>query len=301
MKPMAERSAKDRICLVAGATRGAGRAIALELGRVGATVYCTGRSLRGQPSDLGRSETLEETAEGVCALGGQGIALQVDHTQESQVRDLMAQIEREHGRLDVLVNSVWGGEKWVEWGKPFWELDFSQGSRLLERAVLSHLLNNRYAVPLMVKAEHALLIEMTDGCDWSYRGNQFYDLAKVGTMRLAWGMAQELKDTSVTAVSLTPGFLRSEEMLDHFGVSESNWRDAVAQDPYFAESETPHFVGRAVAALVLDPHVAQKRGCALSSWDLSREYGFTDIDGRSPHWGDFFRDMQASEKTAVSG
>ncbi len=285
---------KGQIAVVAGATRGCGRGIAVELGAAGATVYCTGRSTRGHPSDLNRPETIEETAELVAQAGGKGIAVQVDHTEEDQVKDLFERVKAEQGKLDILVNDVWGGDSLIEWGKPFWELDMAQGWRLLERSVYSHLLTSRHAVPLML--EHAgLIIEVTDGDSLSYRGHFFYDLVKTSVIRIAHNLAQELKNTRLTAVALTPGFLRSEAMLEHFGVSEANWRDAIAQDPYYAESETPHYIGRAVVALASDPDVHKKAGRALATWHLAREYGFRDIDGRAPHWQEFFEGKKAAE------
>ncbi len=285
---------KDKVAVVAGATRGAGRGIAVELGAVGATVYCTGRSVRGQPSDMNRPETIDETAELVSARGGVGIAVQVDHTQEDEVKALFERIKAEqNGRLDLLVNDIWGGEKLTEWGKKFWELDVAQGLRLLERAVFSHLITSRHGAPLMVARGGGLIVEVTDGDGLHYRGNLVYDFVKVGVMRLATAMAEDLRDTGVTAVALTPGFLRSEEMLDAFGVTEENWLEGAKRDPYFAGSETPHYIGRAVAALAGDPDVSEKSGAALSTWGLSEAYDFTDVDGRRPHWGRFFEEMKA--------
>lgn len=295
-----------KVAVVAGATRGCGRGIAVELGAAGATVYCTGRSTRGALSDLGRLETIDETAEKVTAAGGRGIAVRVDHTREDQVRALFERVGREAGRLDILVNDVWGGDPLIEWGKPFWELDTAQGWRLLERSVYSHILTSRYGVPLMLAQNSGLVVEVTDGDSLSYRGNFFYDLVKTTVIRLAHDMAQEFGGkrinvngqpdaavADITAVALTPGFLRSEAMLEHFGVTEANWRDAIAKDPYYAESETPHYIGRAVVALACDPKVGEKSGRALATWHLSREYGFTDIDGRAPHWQEFYDRMQA--------
>ncbi len=300
---------KGKIAVVAGATRGCGRGIAVELGAAGATVYCTGRSTRGNPSDLGRLETIEDTAELVNQAGGTGIAVRVDHTQEDQVKTLFEQIRTEQGRLDILVNDVWGGEAMVEWGKPFWELDAAQGWKLLERSVYTHILTSRYGVPLIVERNAGLIIEVTDGDNLNYRGNFFYDLVKTTVIRLAHNMAQEFKSNqflaggekssevakNITALALTPGFLRSEAMLDHFGVTEANWRDAIAKDPYYAESETPHYIGRAVVALASDPNIHRKAGQTLATWHLSREYGFKDIDGRAPHWQEFFDRMQAQK------
>jgi len=300
---------KGKIAMVAGATRGAGRGIAVELGAAGATVYCTGRSTKGNPSDLARPETIEETAELVTKAGGKGIAVRVDHTQEAQVKALFERVKAEQGKLDILVNDVWGGDSLIQWGKPFWELDMAQGWKLLERSVYSHILTSRYGVPLMVEQNSGLIIEVTDGDNLNYRGNFFYDLVKTTVIRLAFAMSEEFKakrynhtgeedaigEKTITAAALTPGFLRSEAMLEHFGVSEANWRDGIAKDPYYAESETPHYIGRAVVALASDPNIHEKAGKALATWHLAREYGFKDVDGRQPHWQEFFDKMQAQK------
>ena len=259
------------------------------LGAAGATVYCTGRSVRGRPATPGRTETLEETAELVTAEGGRGIAVRADHTVEEAVEALFARVRSDSGRLDVLVNDIWGGDPLTEWGTPFWELSTSRGRTLLERAVHTHIVTSRHGTPLMVERGSGLIVEVTDGDTLGYRGNLFYDLAKNAVIRLAYAMAADLRAHRVTALALTPGFLRSEAVLDHFGVTEENWRDAIGKDPYFAESETPAFVGRAVAALAADANVGEKSGRLFSSWELAREYGFTDVDGRQPHWGSFFR------------
>ncbi|MCB0260946.1 MAG: SDR family NAD(P)-dependent oxidoreductase [Calditrichaeota bacterium] len=281
-----------KVALVAGATRGAGRGIACELGSAGATVYCSGRSVRGRPATANRPETIEETAEMVTARGGRGIAVQTDHTREDQVCRLFEQIRREQGRLDILVNDVWGGDALTEWGKPFWELDISRGLTLLERAVHSHIITSRHGAPLMIARREGLIIEITDGDEATnrhYRDNLFYDLAKISAMRLAFGMAAELKAHNIAALALTPGFLRSEAMLDHFGVSEANWRDAIAVDPHFSESETPFYIGRAVVALAADAQVAEKSGRAWATWTLAKAYGFRDVDGRQPDWGAYMK------------
>ncbi len=288
---------KHKIAVVAGATRGAGRGIACELGKAGATVYCTGRSVRGQPATAGRPETIEETAELIAAAGGVGIAMQVDHTVEAQVRALFERIQAEQGRLDLLVNDVWGGDELSEWGAPFWELSLAQGLLMQQRAVHSHIITSRYAAPILVAQGRGLIIEITDGETLDYRGNLFYDLAKVSAIRLAYAMAEELRPHGVTALALTPGFLRSEAMLDHFGVTEANWRDAAAQDPHFIASETPIYIGRAVVALAADPDVARKAGMAQSTWRLAKEYGFTDADGSQPDWGKYYEEFVASKPT----
>lgn len=237
-----------KVALVAGATRGAGRGIACELGALGATVYCTGRSVRGQSATGNRPETIEETAEMVSERGGVGLYQQVDHSQPEQVQALIAAIEVEQNRLDILVNDIWGGDALSEWGTSFWELSLEKGLQMQAQAVHTHIITSRYAVPLMLKGKNGLIVEITDGDSLQYRGNLFYDLAKISVIRLAYAMSEELRAHHITALAVTPGFLRSEAMLDHFGVTEATWREAIAQDPHFAASETPFFVGRAVAA-----------------------------------------------------
>jgi NAD(P)-dependent dehydrogenase (short-subunit alcohol dehydrogenase family) len=280
-----ERPLANCIALVAGATRGTGRGIALGLGEAGATVYCTGRSVRGKPATKGRPETIEETAELVTDRGGRGIAVQTDHTVPAQVQALVEQIRRESGRLDILVNDVWGGDDLTEWGRPLWEHSLEKGLLMLERAVHSHIITSKYAVPLMLDNDGALIVEVTDGVGRGYRGNVYYDLAKVSVIRLAVALAYELRNRGVTAVAVSPGFLRSEAMLERFGVTEETWREQVKRDPHFAESETPLYVGRCIAALAADPRRWERSGNALTSWDLAEEYGIVDADGRRPHWG----------------
>lgn len=283
LKPLA-----GKIAVVAGATRGAGRGIAVMLGAAGATVYCTGRSVRGGASDINRSETIDDTAEMVTARGGIGIPIRCDHTQEEEVKALFERIAKEQeGRLDLLVNDIWGGEQLTHWGTPFWEQPLGDALLMQERAIKTHLITSYYGAPLMIKRGEGLIIEVTDGSTYNYRGNLYYSLAKISPIHLAAAMAEELRPHHITALAVTPGFLRSEQMLDHFGVGEDNWRDAVAQEPHYIESETPYFVGQAVAALAGDPNVHEKSGRALTSWDLSDEYGFSDVDGRQPHWGNY--------------
>ena len=274
--------------MVAGATRGAGRGIARMLGAAGATVYCTGRSVTGRPATAMRTETIDETAAMVTAEGGRGIAVRTDHTVEPEVERLFERVRAEQGRLDVLVNDIWGGDELSEWGLPFWELSTAKGREMLERAVHSHIVTSRHGAPLMIERNAGLIVEVTDGDTLGYRGNLFYDLAKNAVIRLAYAMAADLHAHRVTALAITPGFLRSEAVLDRFGVTEANWRDGIQEDPYFAESETPCYVGRAVAALAADPQVADRSGGLLSSWSLAKDYGFTDLDGRRPDWGTFF-------------
>jgi NAD(P)-dependent dehydrogenase (short-subunit alcohol dehydrogenase family) len=275
-----------RVALVAGATRGAGRGIAVELGAAGATVWCTGRSTHGQRSEYDRPETIEETAELVTAAGGHGIAVAVDHLVPAQVAALVARIDAESGRLDLLVNDIWGGEKLFAWDTPLWEHDLDDGLRLLHLAVDTHLITSAHALPLVIRRPGGLVVEMTDGpADYNavtYRVSAFYDLAKVAVARLGFSQAHELRPYGGTAVTLTPGWLRSEMMLEAFGVTEQNWRDATATQPHFCISENPRFVGRAVAALAADPERARWSGQSLSSGQLARVYGFTDVDGTRP-------------------
>ena len=284
---MATGKLQGKIAVVAGATRGAGRGIACALGEEGATVYCTGRSVRGKSAMTGRPESIEETAEMVTARGGKGIAVQVDHTQSEQVKELFERVKREADGMDILVNDVWGGDELTEFGKTFWTVTLEKGFTMLERAVHTHIITAHFGAPLMFGRGQGLIVEITDGDTWSYRGNIFYDLVKTSVIRLAFAMSYELRKRNITAVAVTPGFLRSENMLEHFGVTEANWRDAGKREPNFLASETPLFVGRAVAALAADPDAAKKSGRVFSSWDLSDEYGFTDADGARPHWGRF--------------
>ena len=274
------------VALVAGATRGAGRGIAVELGAAGATVYVTGRSTRQRRSEYDRPETIEETAELVTAAGGKGVAVPTDHLVAAEVQALVDRIDTEHGRLDVLVNDIWGGENLFEWDAPMWEHDLDNGLRLLRLGVETHAITSHYAVPLLLRQPGGLVVEMTDGTsDYNrdrYRVSFFYDLAKASVLRMAFGLGQELGPRGATAVALTPGWLRSEMMLEHFGVEESNWRDALATVPHFCISETPSYVGRAVVALAADPDVARWNGASVSSGGLAQEYGFTDVDGSRP-------------------
>lgn len=278
-----KRQLEGKVAIVAGATRGAGRGIAVELGAAGATVYCTGRSVKRKTT--GRPETIGETAEMVTGAGGEGIAVRVDHTQPGQVRALFERIASEQkGRLDIVVNDIWGGDELAEWGVPFWEHSLKAGLEMLERAFNTHIITSHYAAPLLVKRKRGIIFEITDGKSYDYRGTFFYDLVKVTVMRMALTMAKELEPQQVAALAVTPGFLRSEAMLDHFGVTETNWREAVEKDKFFAFSETPHYIGRAIAALASDSKIMVKTGQTVATWDLAGEYGFTDLDGSQPHW-----------------
>ncbi|MFN7145689.1 MAG: SDR family oxidoreductase [Myxococcota bacterium] len=280
---------KNRIALVAGATRGAGRGIATALGERGATVYCTGRSTRAGLSPMGRPETIEETAERVTAAGGVGIPVRCDHADEADVAALCERIRAHHGGLDVLVNDVWGGEKLIEFGVPVWKMSIEKGRRMLDSALLTHIVTAKHAAPLLIGRDRALIVEVTDGDHFGYRGSIFYDLAKMSVIRLAFGLSRELAPSGVTALAVTPGFLRSEEMLAHFGVTEDTWREAPSPE-FVACSETPLFVGRAVAALAADPDVRARNGRVFASWNLAKEYGFTDADGSRPDWATYFRE-----------
>jgi NAD(P)-dependent dehydrogenase (short-subunit alcohol dehydrogenase family) len=277
---------EGRVALVAGATRGAGRGTAVALGEAGATVYCTGRTTRDRRSEYDRPETIEETAELVTEAGGTGIAVRVDHLEPAEVAALVGRIDAEHGRLDVLVNDIWGGEKLFEWDTPLWEHDLGAGLRLLRLAVETHLVTSHHALPLLIREPGGLVVEMTDGTAEynaaNYRVNAFYDLAKTSVIRLAFAQSKELAPHGGTAVALTPGWLRSEIMLEVFGVTEDTWRDALERQPHFAISESPRFVGRAVAALAADPDRARWNGASVSSGSLAQEYGFTDVDGSRP-------------------
>lgn len=277
-----------KVALVAGATRGAGRGIARALGEAGALVYCTGRSAAGDTKGMTRPETIDETATLIEQAGGRAVAIQVDHTHEEEVTKLADRIRDESGRLDVLVNSIWGADPMIDWSRRFWEVNLANVRAYLDQTLISHLITCRHAAPLMVEANRGLIVEVVDGHFAGYRGHVLYDLVKSALARIAYGMAMELARTGVTALSVSPGFLRSEAVLEYFGVGEHNWCDAVAKDPYFAESETPILVGRAVVALAADPNVRAKAGLIHYASDLAREYGFTDVDGRVPDFPRLF-------------
>jgi NAD(P)-dependent dehydrogenase (short-subunit alcohol dehydrogenase family) len=316
-KKVSKKVLKGKIALVAGATRGAGRGIAIALGEAGATVYCTGRSSRkrsrGRAPTPGRPETIEETAELVTTAGGRGIAVRVDHTRPAEVKKLVARIKRRHKGLNILVNDVWGGDALTEFGKPFWTVNLDNGLRMLKQAIHSHIITSHYAVPLMLDRKkgkrRGIIFEITDGDAFYYRGNLFYDLVKISVIRLAFVMARELRKRNIVSVALTPGFLRSEAVLDHFGVTEANWKEAGknkdanvnskdqndAPDDFLV-SESPRYIGRAVVALAADPNVKKKSGRVFSSWALAREYGFTDFDGSRPHWGNHARKKYGNYK-----
>ncbi|MFU1796018.1 SDR family oxidoreductase [Paenibacillus azoreducens] len=297
MKPL-----NGKVALVAGATRGAGRGIAIELGAAGATVYVTGRTTRTKRSEYNRPETIEETAELVCDAGGRGIAVQVDHLDPDQVQALIARIKDEQGRLDILVNDVWGAENLAEWNVPVWEYSLEKGFRMLRLAIDTHIITSHYALPLLIESNNGLVVEITDGTAEynakNYRLSLFYDLAKTSVIRMAQSLAHELSPYQCTAVAVTPGWMRSEIMLEHFGVKEENWRDAAAKEPHFIISESPRFVGRAVAALAGDPEVARWNGHSVSSGQLAQVYGFYDIDGSQPDCWRYLVEVQDAGKPA---
>jgi NAD(P)-dependent dehydrogenase (short-subunit alcohol dehydrogenase family) len=282
------RSAKPlagQVAVVAGATRGAGRGIARALGEAGATVYCTGRSVTGSPSPYRRPETIDETAGMINAAGGTAIPVRVDHTVESEVEALFMRVDREHGRLDVLVNSIAGEEPMMgQWGS-FWKANLKNADAIFRAALVSHIITAKHAAPLMIRARRGVIVEVTENDILAAGGNPMSQVVKLAIKGLALNMATELEPHGVAAIAITPGFLRSESMLQHKGVTESNWRDAGKKDINFLESESPLFVGRAVAALAQDPKVLARSGQLLSSWELSRSYKFTDYDGRRPDWG----------------
>ena len=292
---------KGKTALVAGATRGAGRGIAVELGAAGATVYVTGRTTRSKPSEMNRPETIEETATLVDKAGGRGIAIPVDHLQPEEVRALVARIDKEQGGLHILVNDIWGATV-MEWNKTVWESSLDIGLATLHRAVDTHAITSHFAIPLLIKTPGGLVVEVTDGTDaynvTNYRVSFFYDLAKASVNRMAFALAHELRPHGATAVSLTPGWLRSEAMLEAYGVTEKNWRDAALKSPHFAISETPRFVGRAVAALAADPDRSRWNGQSLSSGGLAQVYGFTDLDGSRPDAWRYVPEVQDAGKPA---
>jgi NAD(P)-dependent dehydrogenase (short-subunit alcohol dehydrogenase family) len=286
-----DRPLAGKVAVVAGATRGAGRGIAVALGEAGATVYCTGRSVAGRPGMANRPETIHETAELVSARGGRGIAVRADHTDPAEVARLFETV----GEFDILVNDIWGGDDLVEWGKKLWETRLEDGLTLIDRAIKTHAITSYHGLPKLRRG--GIVFEITDGDGYYYRGHFFYDLVKTSIIRMAFALSQELEARGITALAVTPGFLRSEWMLDHFGVTEANWRDAAEKVKPFIASETPLFVGRCIAALAADPAIGQRNGRVFASWDLAEEYGVNDADGTRPH---FLRWLRANQPDIAS-
>jgi NAD(P)-dependent dehydrogenase (short-subunit alcohol dehydrogenase family) len=297
----ARQPLSGKVALVAGATRGAGRAFAIELAAAGAIVYATGRSTQNHRSEIGRPETIDGTAARAAEAGGEAVPVVCDHLEPSQVRELLSRIESERGRLDILVNNIWGGDHLTAWDAKLWEHDLDAGLRILRLAIDTHIVTSHAAIPLLIRAPGGLVIEVTDGnaeFNADYRGTFFYDLAKVTPHRMALALSNELTDYQATAVSLSPGWIRSEAMLEHFGVTEANWREGTAKDPHFCISETPHYVARAAVALAADPDRARFNGQSLASWDLGPTYGVTDLDGTQPHMLKYHREIMQAGKPA---
>ncbi len=282
MKPHAPLD--GRVALVAGATRGAGRGIARALGEAGATVYCTGRSTTGNPSPYNRPETIDETAAMITRDGGRAIVVRVDHTKEAEVEALVARIDREHGRLDVLANCVAGEDPMMRQFCSFWKTDLTNGEAAFRQAILSHIITAKHVAPVMIRARRGLIVEVTEGDTLSAGGNPLTQTVKLALKGHALNMAAELQQHGVAALAIVPGFLRSESMLEHFGVTEATWREGGKKDSNFLVSESPLYVGRGVAALAADPNILERNGQLVSSWELARAYGFTDVDGTRPDW-----------------
>jgi NAD(P)-dependent dehydrogenase (short-subunit alcohol dehydrogenase family) len=298
--PTDERPLAGKVALVAGATRGCGRATAIELGALGATVYGTGRSTRSGRSPMDRPETIEDTAELVTAAGGEGVAVRCDHTDASDVAALVDRIRNDHGRLDVLVNDVWGGDPFLQFEKPVWEHPLDATLDVLRNGIETHLITSHFAIPLVLEGRGGLVVEVGDGKgDVPYRANMTYDIVKAAVVRMGAGLAHELGPHGVTALTVTPGWLRSESMLDHFGVTEATWRERAESVPYFDHSETPHLLARGIAAVAADPDRRRFAGQCLGSWELMREYGLEDVDGTRPDWGAV--DLAARQLTLTSG
>ncbi|WP_327582135.1 SDR family oxidoreductase [Nonomuraea sp. NBC_00507] len=295
-----EQPLAGKVALVAGATRGCGRATAIELGALGATVYGTGRSTRSGRSPLDRPETIEDTAELVTAAGGEGVAVRCDHSDADDVMKLVDRIRDDHGRLDILVNDIWGGDPFLQFDKPLWEHPLDATLGVLRNGIETHLITSRFAIPLMLKGTGGLVVEVGDGKgEVPYRANMSYDLVKTAVVRMGLGLAHELTPYGVTALTVTPGYLRSESMLDHFSTTEDTWRERAKDVPYFEHSETPHLLARGIAALAADPDRERFAGLCLGSWELMREYDLRDTDGTRPDWGAV--DLESRQLLLTSG
>jgi NAD(P)-dependent dehydrogenase (short-subunit alcohol dehydrogenase family) len=286
-----EPALAGQVAVVAGATRGAGRGIARALGEAGAVVYCTGRSVAGNPSPYGRLETIEQTAELIQSAGGTAIAVRVDHTVEPEVEALFERVDRDHGRLDVLVNCIAGEDPLMSQWASFWETNLENGTAVFQQCLLSHLITAKHAARHMIRAKRGLIVEVTEGDMLATGANPMAQSVKSALKGFALGIAAELEEHGVAALAITPGFLRSESMLEHFGVTEATWREGGKKDSNFLESESPLFVGRAIAALAADSNVLARSGELLSSWQCGREYGLEDYDGRRPDWGSLVVDF----------
>ena len=306
---MNEEPLSGRVALVAGATRGAGRAIAVELARAGAYVYATGRSSRiDGPSEIERPETIEETGERMTAAGGDGVALRVDHLEPAQVQALIKRIRDERGRLDILINDIFGGDRYAQFGKSIWEHDLDGGLRMIRMGIDTHAITSHYALSLLIEHPGGLVVEMTDGTfeyNTRYRGlagdfgvGMYYDLVKAAVQRLTLAQSEELKAYDGAAVAVTPGWLRSEMMLQAYRVTEEIWHDAIEKEPHFAISESPTYVGRGVAALASDPDRARYSGRSVSSGELARTYDLTDVDGSRPNCWEYVEEVQDAGRPA---
>jgi NAD(P)-dependent dehydrogenase (short-subunit alcohol dehydrogenase family) len=274
-----------RVALVAGATRGAGRGIARALAEAGATIYCTGRSVKGKPSPYRRPETIDETAAIITAAGGTAIAVRVDHTKESEVKALFRRIMRAHKRLDIVVDSVAGEDPLMKTYGFLWQTDVTKADGIFRQGLTSRIITAKHAALAMMSAKRGLIVEVTEADMIGGGGNPMAQAVKMAQKVLPLLWAAELAPHGITTMAVTPGFLRSESMLQHFGVTEDNWRDAGKKDSNFLESESPLFVGRAIAALAADPQVQARTGMLSSSWELGRDYQLFDYDGRRPDWG----------------
>ena len=283
--PRSERALAGQVAVVAGATRGAGRGIARALGEAGAIVYCTGRSVAGNPSPYGRPETIEQTAQMIQTSGGAAIAVRVDHTLEPEVEALFERVDAEQGRLDVLVNCIAGEDPLMAQWASFWETKLSNGAAVFKQCLLSHLITAKHAALHMIRAKRGLIVEVTEGDMLATGANPMAQSVKSALRGFVLGMAAEIEEHGVAALAITPGFLRSESMLEHFGATEETWREGGRKDSNFLESESPLFVGRAIAAIAADPEVLARSGELVSSWQCGREYGLNDYDGRRPDWG----------------
>ena len=280
-----KKALAGRVALVAGATRGAGRGIARALGEAGATVYCTGRSVKGKPSPYGRPETIDETAAMIGAAGDTAIAVRADHTSEREVTALFRRILRAHHRLDIVVDSVAGEDPLLKPHGFLWQADLSDADVMFRQGLTSRIITAKHAALAMMPAKRGLIVEVTENDIIGGGANPIAHAVKTAQKVLPLQWATELAAHGITSLAITPGFLRSETVLQHFGVTEDTWREAGAKDPNFLVSESPLYVGRAIAALAADPEVRRRTGLLLSSWELAREYGFTDYDGRRPDWG----------------